>query len=322
MIARHGSSRISLIATFILAAVFPLTGLIINLNFFRFALFLFGAAMATQDVAMNTHAVTLEQKSERRLMSAFHGFFSVGALMGGAIGGLFAQQKIPIEKQSWFISLLILAVGLSMKNYWLPAAADIHEVDEGYESKKSKKPIFFILLGLIGMAEQIGEGASGDWGGVLARNTFHASPFVSTLPFICFSATMIIGRFAGDKIAARIGNARILFWGGMIAGTGMATGLFAGSITGVIFAWTAVGLGISVTIPILFSAVGSLATQKYPGVIAPSEAVATVSGIAYFGFLIGPPMLGFAADQFTLRWAMMIPAALYFIFALGSRAAK
>jgi MFS family permease len=133
---------------------------------------------------------------------------------------------------------------------------------------------------------------------------------------------MVIGRFNGDWIAHKFGNQRTLLAGGFIAGCGLTGGILIGHTLGVIAAWTIVGLGVSVTVPILFSAVGSIATKKYPGVIAPSEAVAMVSGVAYFGFIAGPPFMGFLADQISLRWAMLIPAAFYFVFAAGSIAAK
>ena len=46
--------------------------------------------------------------------------------------------------------------------------------------------------------------------------------------------------------------------------------------------------------------------------------MAMVSGIAYFGFLAGPPTIGYAADLISLRWAMLIPAILGLCIALGS----
>lgn len=315
--AKYGSRTTSYYASLVLAAIFPLTGHLWNLAWLCFSLFLFGACIATQDVSMNTHAVTLESQSGRRLMSTFHGMFSVGGLAGGAIGGALYQLKVSIQIQTILISLFILVIAVSVRNLWLPASADIHEQNKEASTKR-KRPTLFIILGLIGLAEQVGEGASGDWGGVLSKNTFHASPFVATLPFIFFSAAMVIGRFNGDRIAHSLGNQKTLMFGGLIAGTGLTIGILVGHTYGVIIAWTIVGLGVSVTIPILFSAVGSLATHKYPGVIAPSEGVAMVSGVAYFGFIVGPPLMGFMADQITLRWAMLIPAALYFIFAAGS----
>ena len=47
-----------------------------------------------------------------------------------------------------------------------------------------------------------------------------------------------------------------------------------------------------------------------------------VSGISYFGFLGAPPTIGYIADAITLRWAMLIPAALAIFMAIGSRFIK
>jgi MFS family permease len=69
----------------------------------------------------------------------------------------------------------------------------------------------------------------------------------------------------------------------------------------------------------LFSQAGEIAKNRFAGQIAASEGVAMVSGIAYFGFLVGPPTLGFLGDAIGLRWAMMIPAALALIMALSSK---
>jgi len=318
--AKYGSRTTAFYATLACGFVFPLNGHIVNIYWLCASLFIFGYCAATQDVAMNTHAVTLEQLSGRRLMSTFHGMFSLGGFAGGVIGGLLYQAGTSIQFQTLLMAAFVLTVGVSVRNLWLPASADIHERDSS--KKKLKRPTLFIALGLIGLAEQVGEGASGDWGGVLSKNTFHASPFVATLPYIFFSAAMVIGRFNGDWIAHKFGNQRTLLAGGFIAGCGLTGGILIGHTLGVIAAWTIVGLGVSVTVPILFSAVGSIATKKYPGVIAPSEAVAMVSGVAYFGFIAGPPFMGFLADQISLRWAMLIPAAFYFVFAAGSIVAK
>jgi predicted MFS family arabinose efflux permease len=72
----------------------------------------------------------------------------------------------------------------------------------------------------------------------------------------------------------------------------------------------------------MFSAAGTIALTKYSGVIAPSEAVAKVSGVSYFGFVIGPPLIGFIADAFELRWTLMLLAALSYLLVLASRYAR
>jgi len=52
--------------------------------------------------------------------------------------------------------------------------------------------------------------------------------------------------------------------------------------------------------------------------MAPAEGMAMVSGVAYFGFLAGPPTIGFLSDHITLRWAMMVPACLALLIAVGA----
>jgi MFS family permease len=87
-------------------------------------------------------------------------------------------------------------------------------------------------------------------------------------------------------------------------------------------AWFLLGLGLSVVIPLMFSAAGTLASTKYAGIIAPSEAVAKVSGVSYFGFVIGPPLIGFIADVIELRWTLLLIAALAYLLIFASKYAK
>jgi MFS family permease len=77
---------------------------------------------------------------------------------------------------------------------------------------------------------------------------------------------------------------------------------------------------MSVVIPMVFSLAAEIARER--GVIAPSQAVAIASGISYFGFMAGPPTMGYISSVITLRWAMLIPASLAIFLAFGSRAIK
>jgi len=156
-------------------------------------------------------------------------------------------------------------------------------------------------------------------GAVLARDTFNATPFVSMLPYICFSAAMVLGRLFGDRLAKRFGPIKLIIVGGSIAGIGLAAGLIVGGVGGVIFGWLSMGIGLSTVIPMLFSQAGEIAKSRPELNFAPSEAVATVSGIAYFGLLVGPPTLGLLGDLIGLRWAMMLPVILAISMVLAAR---
>ena len=314
--AKYGSAPVTRYASYALGLSLLLTGAANNYLTLCLAFLVLGACLATQDVAMNSHAIVLEHEADKRYMSTFHAMFSLGALGGGVIGGWFSQNNINLLPHAAFIAALVFISNFSVRNMFLPAELDQHPL-EG--KKKIKKPKLFLIVGLLGLCAAIGEGSAGDWGAILARDTFDATPFVSTLPYICFSAAMVIGRLFGDRAAAKYGPMNLIIGGGLIAGIGLGAGLLIGGIGGVIFGWLAAGIGLSTVIPMLFSQAGEIAKTRFEGQFAPSEGVAMVSGIAYFGFLVGPPTLGFLGDAIGLRWAMLVPAVLALIMALGSR---
>ena len=314
--AKHGSAPVTHYATYALAVALLLVGPVLNFTTLCLAFVVFGACLSTQDVAMNSHAIVLEHEADKRFMSTFHAMFSLGALSGGILGGFLAQREKTIMWHCAFIAMLILLANFAVRNMFLPADLDKHNFED---KKKIKRPKIFLIVGLLGTCAAIGEGSAGDWGAILARDTFDATPFVSTLPYICFSAAMVIGRLFGDRAASKYGPMNLIVGGGLIAGVGLGSGLLIGGIGGVIFGWLAAGIGLSIVIPMLFSQAGEIAKSRFAGQFAPSEGVAMVSGIAYFGFLVGPPTLGFLADAIGLRWAMLVPAALALVMALGSK---
>jgi fucose permease len=317
--AKYGSQPIIFFSTIAIALSYLLLGALFSLTWFWITLFIFGFVLAAQDVSMNAHAVVVEQRAGRRLMSVFHAMFSVGTLFGGILGGVFSQLEITPLTQGSSLALLYIVAALLVRPLFLPASADTHHFGD---EKRAKHPPIFAILGLFGLFAALSEGAAGDWGGVLARETFGASPFISTLPYIVFCTAMIIGRLSGDYLAHRFGASKVIAAGGVIAGTGLSAGLLIGGIPAIMVAWFLLGIGLSVVIPLMFSAAGTIALTRYSGVIAPSEAVAKVSGVSYFGFVIGPPLIGFIADAFELRWTLMLLAGLSYLLILASRYAR
>jgi MFS family permease len=314
--AKRGSAPVVIAASYALAISVVIVGLTNSFIQLCLAFVVFGICLSTQDVAMNSHAIVLEHEADRRYMSTFHAMFSIGALGGGVIGGIFSQNEISIFSQSLFTAFLIVVSVFLVQSHFLPATSDQHPL---VSRKNVSRPKIFLFVGLLGTCAAIGEGAAGDWGAVLARDTFNASPFISTLPYICFSAAMVFGRLFGDRLAKRFGPTKLIIVGGLIAGIGLAAGLIFGGTGGVIFGWLAIGIGLSTVIPMLFSQAGEIAKARPELNFAPSEAVATVSGIAYFGLLVGPPTLGLLGDLIGLRWAMMVPAILAISMALAAR---
>ena len=314
--AKYGSGPIVRLSAFTLALAVPLVGLLFNLLWFLFSLFVYGVLSSIHDLSINAHAAALENKAGKRVMSRFHAMWSIGGLTGGAIGGVLTSFNVSILTHAIAIGCFIFLVALFTRNWFLPAEADQHVIEK---HEKRKTPRRFLILGLLGLCGSLGEGAASDWGGVLARETFEASTLMSALPYVFFSATMVIGRLSGDFLAHKFGVVKLLTWSGFISGVGLIAGLFAGNIYGIIIGWLLLGIGLSTVIPMMVSATGALANDKYSGQVSAAEGVALVTGVAYFGFVIGPPLIGFMSEIITLRWAMLLPAVLAIIFGLSAK---
>ena len=315
--AKYGSGLTTKYGAFTLILGVPLVGLLFNLQWFWLSLFVFGFVSSIHDLSMNSQASALEHHAKKRVMSKFHAMWSLGGLSGGAIGGVFANLGISPKAHFFTIGLVILIIALATKDWFLPGSADRQEVIA--DQKPSKRPRKLIVLGLFGFGGAICEGAASDWGGVLARETFNASPFVATLPYILFSVMMVTGRLSGDWLANKFGVAKLLTWSGALAGGGLILGLSLGNIYGVIIGWILLGAGVATVIPLIISVCGELANNEFSGKISAAESVALVTGVAYFGFVLGPPLLGFVADQLTLRVAMLIPAILVLIISATAK---
>jgi MFS family permease len=71
-----------------------------------------------------------------------------------------------------------------------------------------------------------------------------------------------------------------------------------------------VGLGVSTIIPTLYSIAG-----KHP-TIPTGEALTAVSSVSFFGFLMGPPIIGYIAEAFGLRFSFAFIGIFGFFIAL------
>ena len=319
--ARYGSAPVMRISVLAGAAVFPTVAWAPSLWLFAACGFVFMFSIATMDMAMNAHAVAIEHASQHLIMGRMHGLWSVGGIAGGLIGGALANFEVALLQQASVMALLVAGISLAASRLLLPADVDRHE-PETNTGERHRYPLLFWLLGLITLCASTGEGAAIDWGALLLRDEWGATPLVASIPYVVFQTAMVIGRFSSDTLSRRFGRSRVLLTCGLLTSVGLTSGLLIGDVVGIVLGWFLLGLGVSVVFPMMMSVAGALAIRDYGTVIAPSQAVAMVAGVAYAAFLAGPPLLGFLGDAISLRWAMLVPAMLGFGILAGSRIAK
>ena len=78
-----------------------------------------------------------------------------------------------------------------------------------------------------------------------------------------------------------------------------------------------VGFGASSVIPTIYGTVGRTTEPSKVSI-----ALASVSSVGFFGFLIGPPIIGFLSQAIGLRWAFLTISLLGIMTAVRAHQLK
>jgi fucose permease len=295
----------------------PFVGLAPHLLGLFAALFVLGFGNGGMDVSMNAQGIQVQRVVGRSIISSLHGCFSLGAFAGAAIGAGVAQLGIPPLVHFLAVSVLGLAA-LSWTRCWLIPDTRDPRKSEG-AAALAVPPRSLWLLGALALCASVGEGAIADWGGLYLRDVLGTSSSVAALGFAAFSVAMLVGRFSGDALVQRFGAPLLVRAGGVLAALGLGVALFLNQPGIMLLGFAAVGLGLSVVYPLVFSAAGNHPT------VSAGIAVASVATMGYGGFLAGPPILGWLAELTSLRAMMgfiVLLAALTAVLANVTRLAR
>lgn len=303
LISRFGSRPVVGVSALVLFLSLVPLALAPNLPVLAAALVLVGVGNGALDVSMNAHAVVVEERYGRRIMSSFHAAFSFGALAGSVLGGAVAALGVGVFPH--FLTVFVLATLAFVPAYGalLPSGAD---VAEGGTPAFARPTRALLGLGAISFCVLLGEGAMADWSAVYLDNTLRTGPGFAAAGFAAFSLAMALGRLFGDGLTERIGPTVLVRCCGALAAGGLGVALAFGNPYLALVGFACAGAGFSVVFPLALSAAGRT------GDVATGPALAAVSTAAYTGFLVGPPTIGFLAELTGLG------AALYLVVVLST----
>ena len=304
LVNKFGSKKMILLAEVLYAFVLFCMGSSSTVFQLILSLMAFGMIANLMNIATNTQACLVEKMYGRNIMSSFHGLWSLGGFSGGIIGAVFANTLLPIEVHFGAVlvmSLLIIAFGF---RYLVDdATAKAEEEDVPKFSFKTIDPILF-LLGLMGFAGMFCEGTVYDWSGVYFSSVVKPDEAFIRAGYVAGMGAMTLGRFLADGFVTKYGPARVLKVCGALILGGLWLAAALPYLIPATLGFLLVGFGISSSVPICYSIAGKLGTIKA------SIAITIVSSISFFGFLVGPPVIGWLAEATGLRIAISIAACL------------
>ena len=265
---------------------------------FAFFLIICGAFVAVVEVAINLEADRVEHALGSRIMNRSHAFWSIGFFSAAVVGALFSQFKVMLEIHFLLvcaIAFLISKIIFADYNVASPRHTNVTKIKK---FSLPTGPIFVMVL--FTMSAMLVEGASIDWSVIFMREIHSASPFISgfSLAMAAFSQAWV--RFFGDNLLNKFGPILISVASLFFMFLGIFLVVLSNSSTLAILGFLFMGAGSAVIFPMAISIAASRSDR-------PAETnVASLTQFAFAMFLLGPPVLGFIGEAYSLRWSFSL----------------
>jgi len=305
LVARYGPRRLTVVTGVLCAAL--ISALLVSQTYaVLVALLLFyGGAASLMDVAINSEASELEHQAGRPLMSGFHALFSLGGMVGAALGGALLHAGFTATQHLLTAAItcaaVVVAGGAVMLRMRAAPSAGGLSLPRGA----------LLWLGVLAALGLVAEGAMYDWSVLYLKQELRTDAGTASLAYASFSGAMAAARFGGDWVRARMTPVALLQASGALGAVGMLLALLWPHPVAALVGFALVGLGFANVVPVLFAA-----AARVPGVTA-AHGIAAVSSVGYLGMMAGPPLIGVVAEHSSLSWGL----SAVLVFALVQAAA-
>jgi MFS family permease len=283
------------------------------------SLTVFGISSNLFDIALNTQAVLVEKLHKRSIMASFHGFWSLGGMAGGLLGGILAYMGVGPGAH-------FLGIGIPAATCWAalrsrlapcdspkrPTAGKAAERGQTCAPPAPRRPRLvrpdglILLLALVAFGNMAAEGTMYDWIAVYFTGVLQAPEELTRLGYIVCMGAMVTARFLADNVITRLGVIKVLQAGAVLMCGGFVLLIVPAGIVPATLGAALIGFGMASGIPICYSLAGRSKT------IPPSIAISLVVFISFSGFMLCPPLIGHLSHTVGLRAAFIPMAALSF----------
>jgi MFS family permease len=296
MISRFGSRRATVLSA--VAYSFSLISIAIcpSAEQVTGCLFLFGFFANALNLSMNTQAVEVEKLYQRRLLSTFHGLWSIAGFAGAAFGAWSIGRSVSLLHHFLLVATTFLVAVLVF------APRLIRDVPSAKRERRflAVPEKSLLIFGAIAFCSAMIEGAMFDWTGIYFKDIVKAGDAFIGFGYASFMIAMAAGRFSADALTERLKLRRVLVASGIFITVGLLIAVVYPTIFPVTLAFTLIGIGVSSVVPLVYSTAGR--SKKMPAGLA----LTAVSSLGFLGFLIGPPMIGFVAGLSSLKGSFLV----------------
>lgn len=272
-----------------------------------------GLCIGAIEIVVNLEADRAEHQLGRLIMNRAHAFWSIGFVAAGLVGAAFAQLGFSPQVQLATM-VVVVAVLCRMLLGGLQPAAHRPDAHAGEAPRWARPTRITMVLVAATLAALVLEGAAAEWSAIYMRDVFAATPFMAGAAVATGAATQAVARLLTDRFVERykpVRVARVLLG---LLGTGTLLALVAPHVAVAYVGLALMGVGTSAIFPLAMSAAAQ-ATDR-PAAVN----VAALAQTSFLAFLVGPPLLGFVATQWGIRWSFGVGLPLVLLGVVAARA--
>ena len=271
----------------------------------------------------------LEEEDDRKYLSGFHAFWSIGTLAAGFFGSFLIGHV----KYSYHLAGIAVIVFVAL----IRSGKSLPNVKPGSDDDAKTKEIpwfgpiglFIIFIGAGMLCSNSSEFGATDWSALFLRDVLGISGSAYVGAYLAFESGMILSRLLGDRFIHKYGADKVIFFSGIVGALSWLASMEIGigvnnSQQG--FSWLAYGI-----ILLGYFAAGTGVGPLFPGFITilgsvPGINMGAALSRAFLFSMIGvsvvPATIGFVSDATSLKTGMLIPITLLFVAGLLSRIGK
>lgn len=311
LVRRFGSAQVAVVGTIVTGAALLAAGSAPGVVLVVLAFALGGAMDSITDVGQNAHGLVVQRRYGRSILNSFHALWSVGAVIGGLMAAGAIQMNLALPVHLGISMVLFAAVALTALKFCLPRSAELAVIEPvappapgtaqaaAPAGSRGRLLLMMSALVLISVAGVMVEDAGNSWS-TLYLGQLGAPAALAASGFIALVGAQFIGRILGDGMVNRFGQRGMAQFGGALIAIGMGLALFFPTVPGTLLGFASAGFGSATLVPAVMDQ-----ADKLPG-LPPGTGLSIVSWLMRLGFLFSPPLVGFLAENFGLRMALMV----------------
>jgi len=300
LLQRHSSRSVMLVGAILYNIMLGALGFVEHTWQLVAVLFCFGCSRNLLNISVNAQSVGVQGLYSRPILATFHGVWSVAGFAAAGVSALLIPANVSLPVHMVVVSVLLTGVAFS----FYPSTLTLQPKPQTQKTGFTLPDKTLLRFGLIAFTSMACEGTMYDWSSIYFAKAVHAPKEIVTVGYTAYMVAMTTGRFSGDWLVSRLGIRQMLRYSGFLVSLGLLLAAAVPQVLPAGLGFVMVGLGISCVVPLVFGMAGK--SSK----LGSGSAIAAVSTVGYFGFLIVPPVVGFVAEAANLRWSLALMSVL------------